>query len=142
MTSERKKEYMKMWREKNRAHVIEYQKRYNEENRERKAEYSREYYHSHREHTIKRMRKYKHENRERIDALHSKYLKKTGRAQPKLLAAIARGEIKKEPCEICGDVAQAHHDNYNYPLEVRWLCCKHHAEWHRFNKPIYYGEEK
>lgn len=51
--------------------------------------------------------------------------------------AIRDGKLKKEPCEICGaEPAEAHHDDYNYPLKVRWLCKDCHAEWHRNNKPI------
>ncbi len=46
-------------------------------------------------------------------------------------AAIKRGQIIKLPCEKCGhDKAQAHHDDYSKPLEVRWLCQKHHTEHH------------
>ena len=29
---------------------------------------------------------------------------------------------------------QAHHDDYNKPLEVRWLCQPCHHEWHKTNK--------
>ena len=39
--------------------------------------------------------------------------------------------IKRQPCEICGEPAEAHHDNYDEPLKVRWLCFKHHRQWHR-----------
>lgn len=40
--------------------------------------------------------------------------------------------LKRQPCEICGVTkAEAHHDDYNKPLEVRWLCFKHHREWHK-----------
>lgn len=45
---------------------------------------------------------------------------------------MADGTLIRLPCEICGtdkDV-QAHHDDYNRPLEVRWLCRKHHKEHH------------
>jgi hypothetical protein len=38
----------------------------------------------------------------------------------------------KQPCEVCGKVpAHGHHDDYSKPLEVRWLCPYHHAEYHR-----------
>ena len=51
--------------------------------------------------------------------------------------AIARGRLIREPCEICGaNDTEAHHDDYNKPLSVRWLCPAHHREWHSRNKPI------
>ena len=41
------------------------------------------------------------------------------------------GKLKQKPCEICGinDVVM-HHDDYSKPLEVRWLCIKHHRSIH------------
>lgn len=42
--------------------------------------------------------------------------------------------IIRQPCEICGEKAEAHHDDYNKPLEVRWLCFKHHREWHKIHE--------
>lgn len=45
---------------------------------------------------------------------------------------VRRGNITRRPCEVCGErVAEKHHDNYQSPLEVRWLCRKHHLEFHR-----------
>lgn len=41
------------------------------------------------------------------------------------------GKITKQPCEVCGAVAQAHHDDYSKPLEVRWLCPVHHKQEHK-----------
>lgn len=42
-----------------------------------------------------------------------------------------RGQIEQQPCEVCGDLnSQAHHDNYNNKLDVRWLCQKHHYQLH------------
>ena len=50
--------------------------------------------------------------------------------------AIRDGRLVRQPCEVCADErAQAHHDDYSKPLDVRWLCVSHHAEWHRHNKP-------
>lgn len=31
---------------------------------------------------------------------------------------------------------QAHHDDYNQPLIVRWLCQSCHHEWHKFNTAL------
>jgi len=46
--------------------------------------------------------------------------------------AIAAGKLHRQPCEICGATpAEAHHDDYSKPLEVRWLCQKHHTQYHR-----------
>lgn len=48
-------------------------------------------------------------------------------------------------CEICSwsgiykdgrTAIQAHHDDYNEPLKVRWLCKRCHHEWHKHNQPI------
>ena len=50
--------------------------------------------------------------------------------------AIRDGRLIRQPCEICGAVAQAHHDDYSKPLDVRWLCSEHHAEWHKHNTPL------
>lgn len=48
--------------------------------------------------------------------------------------AIRDGRLVREPCEVCGhERAQAHHDDYSKPLDVRWLCVTHHKAWHREN---------
>lgn len=45
--------------------------------------------------------------------------------------AILKGEIKRQPCEICNEPnAEGHHDDYTKPLEVKWLCEEHHREYH------------
>lgn len=49
--------------------------------------------------------------------------------------AIRDGKLIRHPCEVCGAKAQAHHDDYSKPLDVRWLCSTHHAEWHKHNTP-------
>lgn len=63
--------------------------------------------------------------------------------------AILRGKLLPQPCEVCGmtgemedgrNIVQAHHDDYNKPLTVRWLCQEHHHEWHKHNTPIQRAE--
>lgn len=54
------------------------------------------------------------------------------RARAMVRERICRGTWKRMPCEICGDQkSHAHHDDYSTPLDVRWLCPKHHKEAHR-----------
>lgn len=49
-----------------------------------------------------------------------------------LQSALRRGLIEKEPCEVCGSVdVDGHHDNYDEPGKVRWLCRKHHKAHHK-----------
>lgn len=47
--------------------------------------------------------------------------------------AVRDNRLGKLPCECCGatENVHAHHDDYNYPLDVVWLCTKHHGERHR-----------
>jgi hypothetical protein len=45
-------------------------------------------------------------------------------------AAIRRGKIKPQPCKVCGEKAQGHHLDYSKPMDVQWLCSKHHGEQH------------
>lgn len=50
----------------------------------------------------------------------------------KLNGAIRSGKIIKFPCEKCGNQkVDGHHPDYSKPLEVMWLCRKHHKEEHR-----------
>lgn len=61
--------------------------------------------------------------------------KNKANAHSRVRRAILRGDLQKLPCEICGhDQVQAHHDDYSKPLNVRWLCTKHHGEHHRIYK--------
>jgi hypothetical protein len=37
----------------------------------------------------------------------------------------------RKPCEVCSNPkSQAHHDDYTKPLDIRWLCRKHHLQIH------------
>lgn len=45
--------------------------------------------------------------------------------------AVKSGLLKREPCEVCGnEKAQAHHKDHSKPLDVQWLCFKHHRQIH------------
>lgn len=56
---------------------------------------------------------------------------KRHKAAYKVSNAIRDGKLKRLPCEVCGDVkSQGHHKDYRKPLNVTWLCFKHHREVH------------
>lgn len=44
---------------------------------------------------------------------------------------IKRGKVKREPCEVCGNIkSEAHHEDYFKPLDVKWLCRRCHEKVH------------
>ena len=52
-------------------------------------------------------------------------------AHRKVQHALKNMILKKDPCLICGDLkSEAHHNDYNKPLEVIWFCRAHHAAHH------------
>lgn len=69
----------------------------------------------------------------------SEYVKKypmKHRAHRMVSNAVRDGRIKRETkCQECGSdfAVHAHHDDYAYPLSVRWLCAACHKQWHKVN---------
>lgn len=58
-------------------------------------------------------------------------------ARQRLRYAVSRGEITKQPCEVCGiEKVEAHHylgyakENW---YDVKWLCRDHHRDAHKFS---------
>lgn len=56
----------------------------------------------------------------------------------KLHSEIAKGKITRKPCVMCGnEKSQAHHwRGYDFPLDVMWLCARHHGQQHRYLNQI------
>ena len=54
------------------------------------------------------------------------------RVHKKLARAIKSGLLARLPCVVCGEsLSHGHHEDYNKPLEVIWLCHSHHVQFHR-----------
>jgi len=53
-------------------------------------------------------------------------------ARNRVNSAVKSGKLEKMPCIICGSVkSEKHHPNYLKPLDIIWLCKKHHSEEHQ-----------
>lgn len=92
-----------------------------------------------RNNNIEKIRAYDRERGRRQD---DSYLKKFRDKYPKKYKAhnlvnnsLRSGKIIKRPCEVCGnsEKVHAHHDDYNIPLQITWLCPAHHSQWHARN---------
>jgi len=53
--------------------------------------------------------------------------KKTEKARSLAASYQRGGKLTPQPCEVCGDPeTEKHHEDYDFPLDVRWLCHEHH----------------
>jgi len=81
-------------------------------------------------HRLARMRAYHKAHPEIVSAARHRWAIKHPERPAAALAvsnAVRDGRLVKQPCEFCGALkVEAHHDDYTKPLEVRWLCNKHH----------------
>lgn len=111
-----------------------------------RKEYQKEYYQKNKEHMDEKNKNWVNKNRERSNAIKSKYKqtekgrltavrtreknKKHITARNKINYLINSGKIERGACAICGSTkdVDAHHENYDEPYVIIWLCKKHHEE--------------
>lgn len=90
---------------------------------------------------LSKLEYYREYDRKRGNRQGENYLREYREKYPKKYKAhvivnnyLRDGKLFKQPCEICGECKSvAHHDDYNKPLDVRWLCQGHHKQWHSLN---------
>jgi hypothetical protein len=59
------------------------------------------------------------------------YRRLVSQAHRAVRTADYRRKLVLQLCEVCGEKkVEGHHDDYRKPLQVRWLCCAHHAREH------------
>ncbi len=52
--------------------------------------------------------------------------------------ALVSGALEKQGCEVCGsETVDAPHDRYDEPLNVRWLCRRHHVRLHQGGEDMF-----
>ena len=89
------------------------------------------YYYEHREEILDRQRTVERNKRREREKVYRERDREKKLAKNAVYRAVCHGTITKKPCEVCGsDEVQAHHDDYSKPLEVRWLCRRHHSDLH------------
>ena len=88
-------------------------------NKETYLKKDKKYYENHKEEIAKKRVEWYSKNKHKASA------------HEKVKRAVYSGTLIKLPCGVCGNVkAQAHHEDYNKPLDVMWLCATHHRRQH------------
>lgn len=114
---------------------------------------SLEYYYANREKCLQRIHKYYQDNKEKCKATGKAYYLKhrakrleyfkqenpfTKQSRRKVSYAIERGKLERgtccEDCETTDEKIYGHHEDYNKPLEVIWLCQSCHMRRHSIIK--------
>jgi hypothetical protein len=49
-------------------------------------------------------------------------------ARKKVFVEVRAGRLTREPCHCGHKKVEGHHRDYSKPLDIVWLCKKHHAE--------------
>lgn len=109
----------KAWRDRHKKERREYQRKYRRQNPELFAGYGAS------EKTRATQKEYYRKN------------KKGEQARHLLNQALAKREVERKPCCLCGeDRTIAHHPDYNKAFDVHWLCRECHGFIHRVLRVI------
>jgi len=118
-------ELCQKWRDENRGRWLESVATNRSKNREREKEKSRASYYRRVPQVLEQNKRYEKANPEKV------------RAHKLVTLAVKRGDlIKPSTCSKCGveEKLDAHHENYLWPLKVKWLCHPCHKTLHKNRK--------
>lgn len=97
-----------------------YRKKWRENNRDRQRKMTDDWEKNHPEKTNQYSSAFKKRNPSK------------NRAHSLVYFGVKTGKLIKTPCSVCGEErVQAHHDDYEKPYEVLWVCGAHHREIHK-----------
>lgn len=152
---ERLSETNKEWHNNNKEWAREYSKKYSEENKEKIKERTKKYCEDNKEKIQQRAWEYRKKNKDKLDKISAEYRRngkaveswgRSRRKYPKrfkarcaVYIAIKSGKlIRPDSCEKCGVKCKpdSHHKDYNFQLDVDFLCKPCHGLWHRNNEVI------
>jgi hypothetical protein len=110
------------WRLKNKEYIKEHDKKYRQENQEQIKAYQKEWNKNNLDLIMKSKTKWMKKNPGAVNAHHA------------VNRALKNGKLSKSLCcqfiNCNNKNVQAHHPDYSKPLEVIWLCPKHHKLIH------------
>ena len=122
---EKKRAKDKRYYEKHKQEFLEKTRVYTLAHPEQRKETCKRYYENHKDEESLRMKKYLENNQEKYTA------------HLAVQRAVRNNKLEPQPCEVCGKTkTEAHHDDYDKPLEIRWLCHKCHMVYHAKERRI------
>jgi hypothetical protein len=131
------KEYQREYRKTHKEKFRQYASKYRAKNREKYNARILEWIRKHPEYKQKQLlliKKSREKNKEKYAQYQLGYYYRNlvkALCRAKANDKIYRGVIKKQPCELCGKVkVEAHHNDYNKPYKITWLCKYHHTQHH------------
>jgi hypothetical protein len=132
-TKQQRLDYQRAWYAKNKKKQNAYFRKRYANRKQEESDRKKIYWANNRDKILTRQRKYRLENKDKTYQYFKKFLsnpvnQKKANARSLVYYAIKRGKLLKQTC-FCGEIkVEAHHEDYNKPLEVIWLCRLHHVE--------------